>query len=231
MVIEKTTNEFSDQDTSFITAKTPLESFPVASLFFTHGPLSGREVPLTSSTFFVGRSQNNNLVLSEKSVSRKHAVINFVDGEYVINDLNSLKGTYINGRKIQESTLRPGDIVNIGENRMQFRVVSPSGRWVAPGGSRAIWYVLVALLIGIVIGGGAWFFVQNHSKEKMPSEIMVKIESHYDQGIAYFNKDHDVVKARSEWKKILELDPDMKSDFAIKASKLLRSTEPPQSEE
>lgn len=217
--------EITEQDTSLITAKTPLEAFPVGSLFFTHGQRAGQEIPLARDTFFIGRGENNNLVLMDQSVSRKHAVINMLDGEYVISDLNSLKGTYVNGKKIGEVTLRPGDVINIGENRMQFRMVTPSGRWIAPGRRSGFWYFLMVLILGVIVGGGAWFLVQEYYPKRMPEEIMTQIEVHYDKGIEFFNKEHDVEAAREEWKKILDLDPEKKTDFAIKASKLLKNTE------
>lgn len=217
--------EISEQETSLITAKTPLNTFPVGSLFFTHGSRAGQEVPLARDTFFIGRSKNNNLVLNDKSVSRKHAVINMLEGEYVISDLNSLKGTYVNGKKIEEVVLKPGDVINIGENRMQFRLITPSGSWIAPGRSMRVWYFIIGFVIAVMIGVGAWFLSEKYYVKKLPDNVMTKIEMHYDKGIEYFNKDHDVERAREEWKKILELDPKMQTDFAVKALKLLNNTE------
>lgn len=218
--------EFSERDTSLVTAKTPLETFPVASLFITHGQMAGMEIPLSRETFFIGRSQNNNLVLGDKSVSRKHAVINALEGEYVISDLASLKGTYVNGKKIKEVTLRPGDVVNIGESRMQFRLITPSGSWIAPGRRHGLWYFLVVLIVGAVIGGGAWFYVQKYTTGHIPDDVMLQITTHYKNGLDFYNKDHNVPAAREEWEKVLKLDPDGKTQFAIKAAKLLKGTEP-----
>lgn len=217
--------EISDQDTSFITAETPLETVPVASLFFSHGEMAGQEIPLIRDRFYIGRSKNNNLSLSDKSVSRKHAVIDLLDDKYVISDLGSLKGTYLNGKKIDEAVLQPGDVINIGENRMQFRLMTPSGRWAAHGRKNRFWYIIVVLLLGILIGGASWFFVQKYYSEQIPRDIMTRIEIHYERGVEFFNKEHDVTRAREEWNKILELDPQMKTDFAIKASILLKNTE------
>jgi hypothetical protein len=217
--------EVSEQETSLITAKTPLQSFPVGSLFFTHGERAGQEVPLTRDTFFIGRSKNNNLPLNDKSVSRKHAVINMLEGEYILSDLNSLKGSYVNGRKIEEVTLKPGDIINIGENRMQFRLVTPSGTWIAPGKRNALWYFLIVLVMGAMIGVGAWFFTQEFNETKVPDQTLTQIEEHYDKGIEYFNREHNLDAARKEWKKILELDPEKKTNYATKAEKLLKNTE------
>jgi len=217
--------DFSERDTSLITARTPLETAPVASLFLTHGPMAGMEVPLTRETFFIGRSKNNNLIFNDKSVSRKHVVINAIEGEYVLSDLGSLKGTYVNGKKVDECTLRPGDVINIGENRMQFRLLSQSGRWVMPGRGRGLWYLLIVLILGIVIGGGSWYFYQEYAEKKVPEKVMIEIVDHYTKGVELFNKDHNVEAARKEWQKILELDPDGKTQYSIKAKKLLKNIE------
>lgn len=216
--------EISEQETSLITSRTPLTALPVASLFFTHGERSGQEIPLARDTFFIGRSKNNNISFDDKSVSRKHAVINMLEGEYIISDLSSLKGTYVNGKKIAEVTLKPGDVINIGENRMQFRLITPSGRWVAPSKKGFFRYVWIAfLVIGLGIAG-TWVY-SIYFSGRIPDEVLEKIEASYDRGIKLYNEDRDVVGARDEWKKILELDPKMKTQFAIRAVKLLKNTE------
>lgn len=197
---------------------------PVGSLFFTHGERAGQEIPLTRDTFFIGRSKNNNLALNDKSVSRKHAVINMLEGEYILSDLNSLKGTYVNGKKIEEVTLKPGDVINIGENRMQFRMMTPSGTWIAPRRS-GVWYFLVVLLVGISLGFGGWYLMQKYKSGQVPEATLKEIESHYVKGVDYYNKEHNVAAARNEWKEILQLDPDKKTGFAIKADILLKNTE------
>lgn len=225
-------SEITERDTSIVTARTPLGSQPVASFFFTHGSLAGKEIPLTGDTFFVGRSQSNSLVLADQSVSRKHAVINFLDGKYIISDLNSLKGIYVNGRKIEEVELTPGDIINIGENRMQFRSMSPSGSWVNPSKrGRGVWYFLLFVILGVLIGGGTYFTMQKYYQKKIPDMTLSQIERHYDKGVDYYNREHNAELARAEWKKIMELDPKMRTDFAIKAAKLLKSTEPVKAQE
>jgi hypothetical protein len=217
--------DISEQETSLVTAKTPLGAFPVGSLFFTHGPLAGREIPISRETFFIGRSKGNNIPISDPSISRKHAVINFIDGKYVISDLNSLKGTYVNGKKVEEAVLRSGDIINIGESRMQFRLITPTGSWVSPGRYRYVLYIFITVAVLSILGAGGWFVFEKYYSTKLPTSVLAKIEEHYDRGIEYFNVSRDVQKAREEWMKILELDPEKKSDFAKKAARLLKSTE------
>ena len=85
-----------------------------ARLCFLNGRNAGDEVKITKDTFFIGRSQTNNLILEDRSVSRKHAVLNFLDGEFVLSDLNSYKGIELNGEKVKEVVLRDGDKIRFG---------------------------------------------------------------------------------------------------------------------
>lgn len=78
-------------------------------------------VQITSTPFIIGRTEDNDLVLRAKSVSRHHAEIN-LSGELLwIRDLQSTNGTYVNYKRIGEATeLKEDDIVNIG--RMELAV-------------------------------------------------------------------------------------------------------------
>jgi hypothetical protein len=60
----------------------------------------------------IGRDANNQIVLNDNFVSRKHAEIVILDnGQVMIRDLESSNGTFVNGKRISESFLKPGDIV------------------------------------------------------------------------------------------------------------------------
>ena len=64
----------------------------------------------------IGRSSELDMVLVEEMVSRKHARIILADGIITIEDLGSTNGTFVNGEKVQQGTLREGDRVLIGTN-------------------------------------------------------------------------------------------------------------------
>jgi hypothetical protein len=69
----------------------------------------------------IGRDPGNAVSLSmDSSVSRRHAVITTVDGGYVIQDQGSSNGTFVNGARVTEAPLRPGDEVSIGGTRFRF---------------------------------------------------------------------------------------------------------------
>ena len=70
----------------------------------------------------LGRSTQATVRLADREVSRKHSQIDLEGGEYMLRDLGSSNGTYVNGRRIFTPTaLRDGDEVVIGTSKMVFR--------------------------------------------------------------------------------------------------------------
>jgi hypothetical protein len=61
----------------------------------------------------LGRRPDNDLVLNDPRVSRTHAQIRFNRGNYVLFDLNSTGGTLVNGQRIQQCVLKPGDVISL----------------------------------------------------------------------------------------------------------------------
>jgi len=72
-----------------------------------------RHFPLTDMLISVGRRLDNHLILEDRHVSRSHARLEVIKGQYIIIDMNSTAGTRVNGRLITRHTLRPGDIISI----------------------------------------------------------------------------------------------------------------------
>ena len=69
----------------------------------------------------IGRSPDCGIFLDDVTVSRKHAVLVQSDGQFRIEDLGSLNGTFVNRRRIDEATrLQSGDEVQIGKYRLSF---------------------------------------------------------------------------------------------------------------
>src|SRR5258706_5763895 len=79
----------------------------------------------------VGRVQGNDLMLPKGNVSKHHARLLYRDGRFIVTDLKSTNGTYVNGRKIAQATIvREGDKIYIGD--FVLRLDSGSGTNEAP---------------------------------------------------------------------------------------------------
>jgi pSer/pThr/pTyr-binding forkhead associated (FHA) protein len=68
----------------------------------------------------VGRDDACDVVLTDPTVSRRHARIFFRDGSWVVQDLESTNGTMLNGVRVGRSELRPGDELVLGNQRLQI---------------------------------------------------------------------------------------------------------------
>lgn len=72
-----------------------------------------QSIPLERGMFQIGRRKDNHLVIEHPTISRSHAQIRKIDGHYVIFDLNSTSGTFLNGIKIRQASLNPGDVITL----------------------------------------------------------------------------------------------------------------------
>jgi hypothetical protein len=74
-----------------------------------------RIVPLNRAVINIGRAATNDLIFEEIQVSREHAQLRAIRGRYVIFDLNSTGGTYVNGAEITQHELTPGDLISLAD--------------------------------------------------------------------------------------------------------------------
>jgi phosphoserine phosphatase RsbU/P len=82
---------------------------------------------LRAEKTFIGRSPEQDLVLKESFVSRRHAVIARQDGGFEIIDEKSSHGTFLNGKRVDRANLRSGDTLQFGSlNAASFRFLLPS---------------------------------------------------------------------------------------------------------
>jgi len=86
------------------------------------GPERGQRFPITGDQFTIGRGADNRLHLVGQLVSRRHALIVFQNGQYILYDRESTNGTYMNGLRIAQHTLRPGDRIQIGPTVLEFQL-------------------------------------------------------------------------------------------------------------
>ena len=80
------------------------------------GPTPGATFPLEGDQLIIGRDAVSNVAINDAEVSRKHARLNFQGGKYVLEDLGSTNGTFVNGQRlVSAAVLKPGDVVSLGE--------------------------------------------------------------------------------------------------------------------
>lgn len=72
-----------------------------------------RAIPLTTPVVNLGRMLDNQVAIEDPRVSRRHAQLRVMQNHYMLIDLNSTGGTYVNGQRIQKAALKPGDVISL----------------------------------------------------------------------------------------------------------------------
>jgi len=81
------------------------------------GPTTGKIYPLEAPEIIIGRDASNGVAINDAEISRKHAKLSLHGSAYVIQDLGSTNGSFVNGQRITGTqVLNPGDTVSFGEN-------------------------------------------------------------------------------------------------------------------
>jgi hypothetical protein len=80
------------------------------------GPTPGVTFPLEGDQLVIGRDSTNAVAINDAEISRKHSRLSFQGGKYVLEDLGSTNGTFVNGQRLAGPVvLKPGDVVSLGE--------------------------------------------------------------------------------------------------------------------
>lgn len=129
---------------------------------------AGKELDLTRPQMIIGRTDENDLVINHRSISRNHAKVvrDTETNRYTISDLQSSNGVRVNGQDYGKVELRRGDTVDLGHVRLRF--VEPGEDWIfsrdaviadvpeAAGNKTGLW---IALALLVLAGGAAMFFL------------------------------------------------------------------------
>jgi len=99
------------------------------TLRFADGPLAGKSLTLEASEMTLGRNSDNDIVVNDPGVSRRHCRF-WIRGEQVfLTDLASTNGTTVNGTRIEQVELRDGDLIVIGSHlHLRFLRLSLEGK-------------------------------------------------------------------------------------------------------
>jgi hypothetical protein len=82
----------------------------------------GKRSVLSGSRVLIGRSRDCDVTLDDPNVSRRHAELRNEDGHWVVADLGSTNGVKVNGRRVEQAVLQPGDELAVGLARLHFEL-------------------------------------------------------------------------------------------------------------
>jgi pSer/pThr/pTyr-binding forkhead associated (FHA) protein len=109
----------------------------MAKLVIQNQGMTGRACELHTDRTTIGRVEDNTFQIADPSVSSHHCEVHLRGSEILIRDLNSTNGSFINGNKIEESVLKPGQILRLGQVELKLEAegaveTSPSAPAAAP---------------------------------------------------------------------------------------------------
>ena len=82
--------------------------------------------PLQEAVVNIGRKFENHIIIDDPRISRTHAQLRAIRGHYVLFDLNSTGGTFVNGQRTKETVLYPGGVISLAGVTLVFGQDSPS---------------------------------------------------------------------------------------------------------
>jgi pSer/pThr/pTyr-binding forkhead associated (FHA) protein len=113
-VIDDQTGELKPVDVGDVAAATG------ALVIRSGGGKVGQSYPLEGERLTIGRSPDAEIFLDDVTVSRDHAVLVRRSGEWFLDDSGSLKGTYVNRRRIESHKLQDGDELQVGKYKLTY---------------------------------------------------------------------------------------------------------------
>ena len=104
------------------------QAVPTVALTAVNGSLAGRTFPILSAGLRIGRQPDNHVVLNEQMVSRQHAEIVPTNGGFAIRDCHSVNGVFVDGMRVDQRPLLPGNRIQIGFSEFVFHLANaPAG--------------------------------------------------------------------------------------------------------
>ncbi len=98
----------------------------MAKLVVLSAGMTGRTHELKVDKTTIGRVEDNTFQIAEPSVSSHHCEVLLRGPDVVVRDLNSTNGTFINGEKVSETVLKPGQVLRLGQIEMRLEPDAPT---------------------------------------------------------------------------------------------------------
>jgi pSer/pThr/pTyr-binding forkhead associated (FHA) protein len=82
---------------------------------------AGERFPVNKDRFIVGRGkQSSDLTIKDPNVSRQHAMVEFLNGQYYMVDMGSTNGIEYNGQRVQRKVINEGDVFKVCDHELRF---------------------------------------------------------------------------------------------------------------
>jgi hypothetical protein len=94
------------------------QMIPFPNLIITSGNQSGKKIPLLPMTMTIGREHDNNIELKDEEIARYHARVVYQDHRFILQDLSSSTGTWVNGERITQASLNNKDKIRFGKTEL-----------------------------------------------------------------------------------------------------------------
>ncbi len=107
----------------------------LGSLRFLTGSLAGKTFPISKPVTMIGREHDNDIVVSDPSVSRHHVQITWDNGIWTINKLNEKNTLHVNQRDVQRATIHDRDTIALGSTSFQFLSLTEAAHHTPPADS------------------------------------------------------------------------------------------------
>ncbi|MDD5140675.1 MAG: FHA domain-containing protein [Verrucomicrobiales bacterium] len=109
----------------------------MAKLVIQNQGMTGRACELHTDRTTIGRVEDNTFQIADPSVSSHHCEVHLRGSDIFIRDLNSTNGSFIDGNKIEESILKPGQTLRLGQVELKLEVEGAAATATAPGAAPA----------------------------------------------------------------------------------------------
>jgi pSer/pThr/pTyr-binding forkhead associated (FHA) protein len=160
-----------------------------ARLVILNSNLAGLDFPVEKAECVIGRTEDNDIVINHRSISRNHAKIVLEAATYKIVDLGSANGVRVNGEDYGKVELRKGDIIELGHVKIRF--VPPGEPFVfdprvdkladAPSGRPPVAIIAVAAVAVIGVAVGAYLIFRSPG-DSASTKDTAKVSSTKDKG-------------------------------------------------
>jgi hypothetical protein len=85
------------------------------------GPEKGKDHRVLKEKISIGKQENSDIVIKRDFISRSHALLLYVNHQFILSDLHSTNHTYVNGEVISKKTLKDNDIIKFGDAVYKFK--------------------------------------------------------------------------------------------------------------